>query len=254
MERRSGSGGGAERDGGCCALGAHSDDLAFSLAGAFRDGRLAGCRPVTVFSRSAYTPARPAGDAVRVTALRKAEDERFFAATAAAPPLWLDLEDAPLRGAGAVFHAPMATDDRAAVRRALARLPAGGTLVVPLSLGGHVDHRLVCGAGCERLRAGTHSLIFYEDLPYAAFLGAEAIAARVRRLSRRLGRPLVPELWTSPRLAEAKRWAVASYPSQTDAATLAHLLRHAWRVSPDGPPAERVWRPAGGESAGRGVV
>jgi LmbE family N-acetylglucosaminyl deacetylase len=44
-------------------------------------------------------------------------------------------------------------------------LPSAYTLVVPLALGGHVDHRLV-RAAAERLVASGASAWFYADYPY----------------------------------------------------------------------------------------
>jgi LmbE family N-acetylglucosaminyl deacetylase len=234
------------------ALGAHSDDLAFSLGAAFMDGRLANCRPVTVFSRSTWLQGGTEGEVAAVSARRAQEDRRFFSRTTAGAPLWLDLPDAPLRDITAeagVFDAPVRPDELRSVQRALAAvLEPGARLLVPLALGGHVDHRLVRDAACTLCVEAGHSLLLYEDLPYAAFLEPPAIERYVAALARRLGTTLVPLLWASPCLDEAKAWAVASYASQTDGASLGHLMYHAARLRP-GEMAERVWRPAGGESA-----
>jgi LmbE family N-acetylglucosaminyl deacetylase len=234
------------------ALGAHSDDLAFSLGAAFMDGRLAGCRPVTVFSRSTWLQGAGEGDVAAVSARRTEEDRRFFSHTKAGAPLWLDLPDAPLRDITAeagVFDAPVRTEELRTVQRALAAvLDPGARLLVPLGLGGHVDHRLVRDAACSLCVEAGHSLLLYEDLPYAAFLEAPDIERFVDAFARRLGTTLVPLVWASPCLAEAKAWAVVSYASQTDGSSLGHLMRHASRLRP-GEMVERVWRPAGGESA-----
>jgi LmbE family N-acetylglucosaminyl deacetylase len=47
-----------------------------------------------------------------------------------------------------------------------ARLPSGATLVSPLALGNHVDHRLTRQAA-QRLRPPDQGLLFYADFPYA---------------------------------------------------------------------------------------
>lgn len=69
----------------------------------------------------------------------------------------------------ALFGAPAADDDAlgaaAAVIVELATSLGGGTLVAPLAIGGHVDHRLVRQAA-ERVGVGRR-LIYYEDFPYA---------------------------------------------------------------------------------------
>lgn len=48
-------------------------------------------------------------------------------------------------------------------------LPASATVVAPLAVGGHVDHRLV-RAAAEEARAG--DLLHYEDFPYVQRFGA----------------------------------------------------------------------------------
>jgi len=200
---------------------------------------------VTVFSHSAYTLAVPRGDAAAVSALRRAEDERFFARTTAGPPLWLGQLDAPLRHPGIdVFEAPLASVEVAAVRRALATvLPPVCTLLAPLALGAHVDHRLVHAAACL-LRSSTRELIFYyEDLPYAGFMPLDAIEAAAHAAGQRIDAELEPQWWESAALREAKAWAVACYGSQCDDGTLAALLGHGRRLGAGAAlPAERVWR------------
>jgi LmbE family N-acetylglucosaminyl deacetylase len=59
------------------------------------------------------------------------------------------------------------------VTRRLSGLPlaAGGRVFVPLTVGGHVDHRLVRQAA-EVWDAPTGELVFYEDYPYAEQPGA----------------------------------------------------------------------------------
>ncbi|MGE0081683.1 MAG: PIG-L deacetylase family protein [Thiohalomonadaceae bacterium] len=241
---------------GSLVLGAHSDDLAFSLGAAFHDGRLAGCRPVTVFSRTAYTPAEPGGDVERTSALRAAEDRAFFAGCPVAVPVWLGQSDAPLRDLAGetVFTAPVCRETVAQVRHALAPLLAAArTVLAPLALGGHVDHRILHQLACTLHREGRHRVIFYEDLPYAAFMAMPAIEASAEAVSRELATALCAEHWPSPSLAEAKRRVVQCYASQCDDGTLPALLAHARRLAERGLPAERVWMPCegGGLSAER---
>lgn len=236
------------RDGALFALGAHSDDLALSLGAAWWDGRLAGWRPVTVFSRSGFTLRVPNGDVTGTSALRAAEDRAFFSRTTAGALLWLDQPDAPIRRelhSETVFSAPVHAHELAAVRAGLeAVLPLSGTLFAPLAIGGHVDHRIVCGVACELFRQGGYDIIFYEDLPYAAFMAMPAIADAVRHVEQMIGTALFPRYWASASLAKAKQWAVESYASQTDRGTLPSLLYHARRLAQDGVGTERVWATA----------
>lgn len=252
MERRSKCGKGANnivtRGDALFGLGAHSDDLAFSLGAALWDGRLAGCRPVTVFSRSGYTLKLPNGDPDRVSALRKAEDKKFFSLTGADVLLWLDQPDAPLRRAfvsDTVFSAPLSEDELAAVYgKVVSAIPGSATLLAPLALGGHVDHRTVLGVACRLYVQGSHEVFFYEDLPYAAFMELPALEARVHALERELGITLRPIFWPSLTLHSAKQWAVESYASQCDEYSLDPLLYHSQRLHSSALCGERVWIPS----------
>ena len=235
---------GSARTGPLIALSPHIDDLAFSLGAALCDGRLAGSRVVTIFSRSAYTPEQPHGEASRTTALRMAEDRRFFAHAPVAELRWLGLLDAPLRrlGVSNVFAAPAEAGDIAAVRRALEPLLSpSACLLVPMALGGHLDHRVVREVACAVHAEGRCRLVFYEDLPYAGFMPLEAVGEAVFLLEERLRARLHPVDWPSHALAEAKQWAVTSYASQVEGHLLATLLAHGQRRGRRGVPAERVW-------------
>jgi LmbE family N-acetylglucosaminyl deacetylase len=221
--------------------------LAFSLAAALWDGRLAGSTPVTVFSRSAYTLARPDGAVADVTALRRREDRRFFRATGAGMPLWLELADAPLRrslGRDTIFSVNVSEQERDDVVAAVKNvLHTSSKLLVPLGLGGHVDHRIVRDAAVFLYRQHGCEIIFYEDLPYAAFMPLCVITESVRQLETALDARLCARYWPSASLVQAKQCAVDSYASQTDAGTLAALLGHAYRLRQSALPAERIWAP-----------
>jgi len=55
-------------------------------------------------------------------------------------------------------------------------------LLLPAGLGGHVDHRIVAGAGVRALRAGLGPIGFYEDRPYAAYMDDADIAEGIASL------------------------------------------------------------------------
>ncbi len=223
------------------ALSPHSDDLAFSLGGALVEGRLAGCMPLTIFSTSAYTPAEPFGDSRLITPRRKGEDRCFFTACRVETVLWLDLTDAPLRRGIApeeVFDAPLREEEVAGVQEALRAFLSPGTLIAaPLALGGHLDHRTVCAAACRLLGSGRFLGLFYEDLPYAAFIEGEGIEARVGELEKAFGMRLEPHCWARESVEAGKRLAAACYSSQVEDGTLRALLAHGSRVG-----GERVWK------------
>lgn len=93
------------------------------------------------------------------------------------------------------------------VERLIADLPAHEELVVPLAVGGHVDHRLVRRAA-ERI--ATTPLLYYEDFPYS-----EQRRAVDRALERRKDwEPRVVSL--SIDALAAKHHAAAAYTSQVE--------------------------------------
>jgi len=101
--------------------------------------------------------------------------------------------------------------------------------LVPLGLGGHVDHRIVAQAG-RGLAARGHPVAFYEDRPYACWLSdADLIAA---------ARTVVPDghpVAVSGPITLAKRdrlW----YPSQID-----DYFSEAMDLDEQGGRRERTW-------------
>jgi LmbE family N-acetylglucosaminyl deacetylase len=232
------------------ALSAHSDDLAFSLAGTLRDGRVGTFLPITVFTRSNYSHLHPPTAADLISRVRKEEDRLFFAdLPSAQEPVWLDRADAPLRRA--IDHrqtcsVPVSEEDESEVE-VIARLLEGfllpgALLIAPLALGGHIDHRLVFMAACL-LHARGFQLLFYEDLPYATALTEEEIRTAAATVGVLIRKPLVPLYFPSPHIEEEKRRVVRCYTSQACGNLTELLLSHAERLRQEGVPAERVWRP-----------
>ena len=90
--------------------------------------------------------------------------------------------------------------------RSLADLPPSGRIVVPLTVGNHVDHQLTRLAAEQWLDPG--SLLYYEDYPYAG--QKDALAAVIG-----LGHEWRPEsIALTPAALQAKIEAVACYDSQ----------------------------------------
>lgn len=87
-------------------------------------------------------------------------------------------------------------------------------VLVPCGVGDHVDHRLCAEAGVRLARTGTRQVGFYEDRPYACWLGDDAIAAAPARL----GLPLEVRDVSGP-IAMAKQELIW-YPSQFDSSFL----------------------------------
>lgn len=175
-------------------LAPHLDDAALSCGGRLADLSAAG-EPALVVTLMAGDPPSAGGESPLVAALharwrldaaavaaRRAEDRRACALLGVD---WLHgaLPDCiyradPLTGAPyyqeneALFGAPDPGEvDQlvAEIAALLATLPPAGRVLAPLTVGGHVDHRLT------RLAAERHygtAVWYYEDYPYARESGA----------------------------------------------------------------------------------
>jgi LmbE family N-acetylglucosaminyl deacetylase len=125
-----------------------------------------------------FEPPTPA----EVMAVRRAEDEAF-ARFAGASIRFVGLPDAVFRdyAGDAQLMGPPRADDPAPAEELRAALAAvrPSTLYLPLSIGGHVDHRQARGAAIELLaEPGSPYLdraAFYEDSPYALNTGFERL-------------------------------------------------------------------------------
>lgn len=179
-------------------LSPHRDDAAFSLGLAIEAWLGAGHRVevLNCFTQSEYAPYSDVeslhGNDRRsfVSAVRRREDIAWNKLVGGKLKITdLDLLDAPLRLACAVddvLTIEIRPGDRAVARiaGALKKLadraePGQTALVLPLAVGGHIDHRVVHQAALEVLAEATLPMAFYEDLPYAARPGAaETIEAR----------------------------------------------------------------------------
>ena len=140
-------------------------------------------------------------------------------------PLYAEIDD--------LFVPARADDTRGEeIQASLATLPASDTLLVPLAVGGHVDHRLTRSAA----EALGRPLVYYEDYPYAE--DDEAVRAA---LGNGPWHSEVVEI--SSRAAVAKRLAAAAYVSQVEP-----LFKGRWRMKRNlarfaqRRGGERIWR------------
>ncbi len=174
-------------------LSPHLDDAALSCGGQIAQRTRAGHAILIV---TLFTGDPPPGPLSRFAALlherwelgdrgfapRREEDEHACVALGAACQHW-GLPDCIYRhdAAGANLY-PTWEDITAGVhpadetliesiRERLTGLPAAATVVAPLGVGGHADHRLTRQAA-ERWRGA--DLLYYEDYPYVAREGALA--------------------------------------------------------------------------------
>ncbi len=164
-------------------LSPHRDDAAFSLGLSMESWLSAGhtVHVLNCFTQSAYAPFSDAdslhpNDRISfVSATRKREDTAWNKLLGGKLHITdLDLLDAPLRLAcpvDEVLTLPIRAGDRAVSRvaGAVAKLARNEfAILLPLALGGHIDHRVTRLAGLEALAGSLRAVTFYEDLPYAA--------------------------------------------------------------------------------------
>jgi LmbE family N-acetylglucosaminyl deacetylase len=232
----------------------HRDDAAFSLSlaiGAWLE-RGHAVEVVNCFTRSEHAPFSDvssvhANDRMTyVTAVLAKEDESWrkqFGAGAKRLSLKdLNVKDGPLR-----MHCALEELTSVAVNpvdKAMAKIQkafeGADAVVLPLALGGHVDHRTAQEAAAM-VAGSAVPCAFYEDLPYALELGAEAIAQAVQNLETTLGSELAAVFASEAKEVEAtikrKRRLALCYDSQIEDATAERMAKFC--VQYDG--RERLW-------------
>ncbi len=208
----------------------HRDDAAFALTLAV-DAWIAAGHKVSVvncFSRSEYAPYSDA-DSVHandrmsfVTALRGREDESWRRQYGSALTLVdLNMKDAPLRlhiGADEVRGLSVNVNDKALVKiqKAVERI-APAAVVLPLGLGGHIDH-LTARQSLIAAAAGTTAWAFYEDVPAAPLAEPieEFVAGLAREFSLDLRPVLIGQASDEAAAITRRRRAAFCYDSQVD--------------------------------------
>jgi LmbE family N-acetylglucosaminyl deacetylase len=209
----------------------HRDDAAFSLSlaiGAWLE-RGHAVEVVNCFTRSEYAPFSDMGSVhandrmTYVTAVRAKEDESWrkqFGAGAKRLSLKdLNVKDGPLR-----MHCALEELTSVAVNpvdKAMGKiqkaLEGAGAVVLPLALGGHVDHRTAQKAAV--VAGSAVPCAFYEDLPYALELGAEAIAQAAQDSGAALAPVFASEVQEVDAAIKRKRRLALCYDSQIEDAT-----------------------------------
>ena len=179
-----------------------------------------------------------------VRAFRKKEDDVFRRGFRHLDVVDLNLRDAAIRlqcGADEVCSQRLDEADPMLQRirtAAAMQMAAGGAqcVVMPLGIGGDIDHLLVREAGI--LLAAEAAIVCYEDLPYAARGDAgEAIEPTVASVAARAGQSLSPVLMAVPGGATKKMAQVVTYPSQINDDEAALIADYANRYGGG----ERIW-------------
>jgi LmbE family N-acetylglucosaminyl deacetylase len=239
-------------------LSPHRDDAAFALALSMRAWLAAGHRVTVlgVFTRSLSAPFSDA-DTVHpndllgyVSAMRRREDAELLKLMPGLQMIDLNLKDAPSRlrcGTDEVYAIATSVEDTAIpkIQRALTRLESDGALdalLIPLALGGHVDHRVVRNAALSF--AMGRPTAFYEDLaddPDASEDDIQKLLEDLQSVVSGSG-PLAPVF--TPAISDdsivsisSKRRIVAVYGSQIDDAAADAISGFAGRYGGR----ERIW-------------
>jgi LmbE family N-acetylglucosaminyl deacetylase len=214
----------------------HQDDAAFSLGSVLLQLSRRGI-PVTIlncFTISAYAPLSALSGPVEISLLRHREDIQFAEHLGCgATIIDMDYTDAPLRlgvDADHVCGFEASRDPaRGVLGIALQEVLTEGPVILPLGLGGHVDHVL---ARDEALTSRRGQVIaFYEELPYA--FRSEDSELPAREVLVKCGASAAPHLCDSVSAAH-KRSLISGYSSQASPDTLDQIA--SWR---DG--RERLW-------------
>lgn len=230
-------------------LSPHRDDAAFSLGlavGAWLEQGHA-VEVVDCFTRSEFAPYSDVGmvhandrmSYVSGVGRRENEEWRKRYGVAKLTLTDLNLKDAPLRlhcAADEVFGREADRSEKVAgkIRLALERGRAEA-LVLPLGLGGHVDHVTVREMGAAG-RVEAMPVAFYEDLPFGGV--SEEIEGAVGALGLKLEAMFVGGAGRDVEAAVArKRRLAVCYDSQIDEATATEIAEFSRRYEGR----ERLW-------------
>jgi len=242
-----------------CFLSPHSDDAAFSAAGALLClNRIIGaaCEVHVAMSKSSFTPDQQddvgAPTAERVTRLRQSEDRAFanLFADGGVTLNWLGFNDAPLRGyltkADYQSGRPLIAYDLElawAISEMVAPdLQSGAVVFAPLAVGNHIDHRIARAAALALKSGMDIELLLYEDMPYSTLYGPDELARVAAKFGAASGLTLEP-LTTNPAgLLNFKCAAIEIYKSQVVASEREAILNYARELDAPGAGAERLWR------------
>jgi len=147
---------------------------------------------------------------------------------------------------------PMFCDVKSAIARFMAPALGHASIYIPLGILGHIDHRMVRDAARQiaaesDVPGALSGLIYYEDLPYAAF----ATEYHIKNLTKAVISPTARSYDVSLKdLWGRKSTAVQAYASQVTPFVLSTLEAHAASMSRDGlPHSERLWIEDGTSSA-----
>lgn len=214
-------------------LSPHSDDAAFSLGGLLLSGFFKYTEVLMVFSVSNCTISHIKDHAEVITQIRKNEDRDFFGLCKSKVHLgYLDVPDAPIRleiESSNVFNRFPSDEDQEICNKisCFIKESYSSDIVIysPLALGNHIDHLIVFEAACTLASKG-YTVIFYEDLPYAANYVDGQIEKKIRSLENSTGKKFFNSIIRTDISITEKVNAINIFKSQIDASIVERITSY----------------------------
>ena len=226
----------------------HADDIALSMGGLLGSLTLNRSLPKTlhftvvlVFSRSLYNRYRPQIRGLDAISLMRLNEERTYLSKLGGNIIDLGFPDSSCLGISDEDEnsISMQDDQRSSeVFRAVNEILVSqkpGIVLVPAALGAQIDHRIALEA-VRRADIPPTSLVFYEDLPYAAALTLIEIDRSFLAITGRLN-PITVNVSSS---WDTKLRGLECYPSQISNNEIVLVDAHSRRLAKV-PHAERFW-------------
>ena len=226
-------------------LSPHADDIAYSIGGILVQKYIANATLVTVFQRSSYLPFVETVSSVEEAMAIRYKEDFTFAKKLDLNYGGLGLNDTTQRGydLDLIFKLTDYRQDPDSLKIIQAlhsffdQCVEITRLWVPLAIGNHIDHLLVLNAVLEWQTDYQPELIFYEDIPYAAWQDLNDIETLVHQKIK----SAKPENIDVSECFEEKLENLKIYVSQVSPDDIESVKFHAQRIL-SGLAVERIWR------------
>lgn len=225
-------------------LSPHHDDIAFSIGGmiSISYATNANYYLINIFNKTCY--CLPTFKTKDINKQRNVEDNQF-AKQFGLNKLNLNLPDSSAIGHTAHSETICVPSDtrRFILTQKLNRIfkyIRPNKLFCPLSIGGHIDHRMVKEVCLEIFSDSYRNLIFYEDLPYAYNYDANSIENIIQKTT---SLQLHAQYINITSIWHIKAKGVLFYRSQVDKEVIGKVQGYAKRLGLNKRLFERIWLP-----------
>jgi hypothetical protein len=226
-------------------LSPHADDIAYSLGGiilknGFNNGML-----VSIFQRSSHIPNVKSKASIEEGSLIRFKEDYTYAKYVGLDYQSLELPEAIDRDydnfdaiclKNNYVTEPNRLEYECVIQSFLERLPSLTVVWVPLAIGHHIDHVIVNRAILNWKPIKKLKIIFYEDLPYAAYWGRTQL---INWIKHSIGFANA-ELLNISDVFEHKMDTINIYQSQVNNQDTAGIKKHGLNLAP-GFAMERIW-------------